>query len=142
MLPYLLLGMMGIFVVVLVIIAMTYGITILSTKLERKLNTSAESLAYYLNNGILNSAVSIKLVDSSMCLLDNVFVWLFVYDKYYMRNSSRAALSVQIVGNGEFASVTAISAGGGNGSLFSFSWGAEDDFVGVVENLLNGYTAV
>ena len=37
MLPYLLLGMMGIFVVVLVIIACTYGITILSTVIERKL---------------------------------------------------------------------------------------------------------
>ena len=38
MLPYLLLGMMGIFAVVLTIIAVTYGITILSTLLDRKLN--------------------------------------------------------------------------------------------------------
>ena len=37
MLAYLLLGMMGIFVVVLVIIAVTYGVTILSTMLDRKL---------------------------------------------------------------------------------------------------------
>lgn len=37
MLPYLLLGMMGIFVVVLVIIAVTYGVTILSTKIDRRL---------------------------------------------------------------------------------------------------------
>ena len=37
MLPYLLLGMMGIFVVVLVIIAITYGITILSTIIDKKL---------------------------------------------------------------------------------------------------------
>ena len=36
MLPYLLLGMMGIFVVVLVIIACTYGITMLSTLIDRK----------------------------------------------------------------------------------------------------------
>ena len=37
LLPYLLLGMMGIFVVVLVIIAVTYGITILSTLIDRKM---------------------------------------------------------------------------------------------------------
>ena len=37
LLPYLLLGMMGIFVVVLVIIAITYGVTILSTKIDRRL---------------------------------------------------------------------------------------------------------
>ena len=35
MLPYLLLGMMGIFAVVMVIIAVTYGITILSTLIDR-----------------------------------------------------------------------------------------------------------
>ena len=35
MLGYLLLGMAGIFVVVLAIIACTYGITILSTKIDR-----------------------------------------------------------------------------------------------------------
>jgi len=37
MLPYLLLGMMGIFVVVLTIIAVTYGVTILSTLIDRKI---------------------------------------------------------------------------------------------------------
>ena len=37
MLPYLLLGMMGIFVVVLAIIACTYGITVFSTLLDKKL---------------------------------------------------------------------------------------------------------
>ena len=39
MLPYLLLGMLGIFVVVLVIIAVTYGLTILSTVIDRKMNS-------------------------------------------------------------------------------------------------------
>ena len=37
MLGYLLLGMIGIFVVVLVIIAITYGITALSTKIDKRL---------------------------------------------------------------------------------------------------------
>ena len=37
MLPYLLLGMMGIFVVVLAIIAVTYGVTILSTLIDRRI---------------------------------------------------------------------------------------------------------
>ena len=36
MLPYLLLGMLGIFTVVLVIICVTYGLTILSTLIERR----------------------------------------------------------------------------------------------------------
>ena len=39
MLGYLLLGMMGIFAVVLVIIAVTYGVTILSTLIDRKIQS-------------------------------------------------------------------------------------------------------
>ncbi|MBQ9735589.1 MAG: hypothetical protein IJV96_02245 [Clostridia bacterium] len=42
MLWYLLFGMLGIFVVVLVIIAVTYGLTILSTVIERKMNKNKE----------------------------------------------------------------------------------------------------
>ena len=42
MLWYLSFGMLGIFVVVLVIIAVTYGLTILSTLIERKMNKSKE----------------------------------------------------------------------------------------------------
>ena len=39
MLGYLLLGMAGIFVVVLVIIAVTYGITIVSTMIDKKIQS-------------------------------------------------------------------------------------------------------
>ena len=39
MLPYLLLGMMGIFVVVLAIIAVTYGITMVSTYIDKKIQS-------------------------------------------------------------------------------------------------------
>ncbi len=111
-------------------------------KIERKLSTAASPLAEYLNSGIMSSALSVELVDSAVQRIGDVTVWLYMYDKFYMRNSSRAALSVQIIGNDNVANVTAISAGGGNGSFFSFSYGAEENFVRVVENLLDRYTEV
>lgn len=111
-------------------------------KFERQLTASASRLADYLDSGIMNSALSVELVDSAVQRVGDVTVWLYMYDKYYMRNSSRAALTVQIIGNDDEANVTAISAGGGNGSSFSFSYGAEENFVRVVENLLDHYTEV
>ncbi len=108
-------------------------------KYERQLNTDASRLASYLDSGILNSAASVELVDSAVQCTGDATIWLYMYDKYYMRNSSRAALTLQIIGNSEKANVTAISAGGGTGLIFNFSYGAEADFVGVVEDLIDSY---
>lgn len=108
-------------------------------KYEREIVARGSALANYLDEGIRASGMSVELVDSSVQRVGDVTVRLFVYDKYYMRNSSRAALAVQIIGNGETCAVTAIGAGGGNGSFLSFSYGAEEDFVSVVEQLLDEY---
>ena len=108
-------------------------------KLERRMQADVATLANYLNGGIIDSGMSVELVESSVQRIGEVSVWLYVYDKYYMRNSSRTALTVQIVGNGEQAYVTAIGAGGGNGSIFRFSYGAESNFVSVVSDLLDEY---
>ena len=108
-------------------------------KYEREIVARGSALASYLDEGIRASGLSVELVDSSVQRMGDVTVRLFVYDKYYMRTSSRAALTVQIIANGESCYVTAIGAGGGNGSFLSFSYGAEEDFVSVVESLLDDY---
>ncbi len=109
-------------------------------KHERKLRTAASTLARYLDEGIRASGMSVELVDSSAARFGGVTVRLYVYDKFYMRNSSRASLTLEVVGDDDNAYVTAIGAGGGNGSFLSFSYGAEENFVSVVEKLLDEYT--
>ncbi len=108
-------------------------------KFERQMRVRSSALASYLDEGIRGSGMSVELVDTASHKIGNTSVFLYVYDKYYMRNSSRAALSVQIIGNEDGSYVTAIGAGGGNGSFFSFSYGAEENFVSVVERLLDEY---
>jgi len=105
-------------------------------KFEQRIHARPSELAKYLSDGIENSAVTTEMIDSSVTKLGDISVYLQVWEKYYMRNSSRAALTVQIVGedNGDSV-VTAISAGGGTGVFLNFSWGAESDFVSVVERL-------
>ena len=55
-----------------------------------------------------------------------------------MRNKSRASLSLTVVGNGSEIFISAIGAGGGQGILFNFSLGAEDDMVAVVRRSVEG----
>ena len=111
-------------------------------KCERQIRARAHELVKYLDEGIRSSGMSVELVDSSVQKAAGATVWLFVYDKYYMRASNRAALTVQVIGGDDYAYVTAIGAGGGNGALINFSYGAEEDFVGTVESLLDQYASI
>jgi hypothetical protein len=100
---------------------------------------NAGEIAGILQTEIQNSAMSCELVDSTTRTVGDTAFYLMVFDKYYMRNSSRASLSVTVLGHGDTVYVDAIGAGGGQGALFNFSWGAEENFVDLVPQILYNY---
>lgn len=57
---------------------------------------------------------------------------ILVFEKYYMRNSSRASLTVTIHNFDGHTKVTAIPSGGSQGMFLNFDWGAGDQFAGSV----------
>lgn len=85
-----------------------------------------------LENDISNSGISMNLVDESNYSCGDTKIAVRVYDKYFMRNGNRASLSLTIVGHGIDIFISAIGAGGGEGIIFNFSLGAEDDMVEIV----------
>ena len=60
-----------------------------------------------------------------------------VYDRYFMRNASRASLTLTLVGHGGTVQVSAIGAGGGTGAFTHFDWGTGDAFVQLVKKILS-----
>lgn len=105
-------------------------------KYEARIQGDFNETAELLHQAVMNSALSMKLVDESYMTEGTVQVLSRVYDKYFMRNSSRASLSIMLAGQGQNLMISAIGAGGGNGALFNFSWGAEEDMVAVVEDFV------
>ncbi len=87
-------------------------------------------------NGIRDSGMSCELVGRSSRSVGEMSVTMLVFEKYYMRASNRASLSVLICGDDRQTTVDAVGAGGGQGALFSFSWGAEEDFVDSLREIL------
>jgi len=75
-----------------------------------------------------------NLVDECNYIISDTKIAVRVYDKYFMRNSSRASLSLTVVSNGDEIYVSAIGAGGGQGIIFNFSLGAESEMVSVVQD--------
>lgn len=97
---------------------------------------SPAQIADLLLREIQSSDMSCELVDSVHRTTGDTAFYLMVFDKYYWRASNRASLTVAVSGAGNTVFVDAIGAGGGQGAIFRFSWGAEESFVGVVERIL------
>lgn len=102
-------------------------------KYEKTIIGQFEQVVRRLENDIESDAFSMKLVDASDFSSGDVKIAVRVYDKYYMRNGNRASLSLTIVGRDNHIFISAIGAGGGQGILFNFSYGAENDMVSIVQ---------
>jgi len=95
-----------------------------------------EEIAEALTMGVLESAISCELecrVDRSCGQAKAI---LLVFEKYYIRSSNRASLTVMLTEMGDLVNVDAVGSGGGQGPIIKFSWGAEEDFVDVVRRVL------
>lgn len=101
-------------------------------KFEKKIIGNFEEIINTLQNEIMNSGVSMNLVDESNYSLGDTNVAVRVYDKYFMRNGNRASLSLTVAGHGNDIFISAIGAGGGQGVIFNFSLGAEEELVDIV----------
>lgn len=89
---------------------------------------------------VLASGTSVECVgDYVNRAPDGREVIMLVFDKYYMRNSSRASLSVVLEDLNEQTWVGYLGSGGGQGALFNFDWGSADDFASVVTAALEPY---
>jgi hypothetical protein len=106
-------------------------------KYEKTMTGQFESIVNRLQEDIINSGMTMNLVDESNYTFGDANIAVRVYDKYFMRNGNRASLSLTVVGHGNDIFISAIGAGGGQGIIFNFSLGAEDDMVAVVEESVN-----
>ena len=102
-------------------------------KYEKTITGQFEQVVNYLQEDIKKSAMTMNLVDESSYSSGDINIAVRVYDKYFMRNESRASLSLTVVGDGNKIFISAIGAGGGKGIFFNFSLGAEDEMVAVVQ---------
>lgn len=107
-------------------------------KYEKAITGQFEQVVNYLQKDIETSAITMNLVEESNYSSGDTNIAVRVYDKYFMRNESRASLSLTVVGDGNKIFISAIGAGGGKGIFFNFSLGAEDDMVAVVRRSIEG----
>ena len=105
-------------------------------KFEKQITGNFDAIVTNLEQDILENGLSMNLVDASDFQYENARIAVRVYDKYFMRNKSRASLNLTIVGNNNQVFISAIGAGGGTGVFFNLSRGAETELTSIVETSL------
>lgn len=107
---------------------------------EMTVTLSPSEAADTVENYIRQSAVSTELVDRyDAASNDGRQICVLVFEKYFMRNSSRASLTVTLENLNGAAHVRAVGSGGGQGTFFHFDWGAGGSFESDVEEALRDF---
>lgn len=99
-----------------------------------KVNMDAKA-AYELVKADQNS----ELVYEEIILEGEDFVGIIIFEKYFIRVSNRAALTVIVDNTNGVTNIKAISTGSSQGMFFNFDWGASDDFANSVKNTFERY---
>ena len=70
---------------------------------------------------------------------DGKYQGTLIFEKYFIRTSSRAALVVLVNNLNEKTVVTSVATGSSQGMIFNFDWGAADSFADSVKEILESY---
>lgn len=92
-----------------------------------------------LQQHIVQGSVSGTIIDVYERVVGERQVVVCVLEKYYMRTSNRASLTITLDNLENKTKVHAASSGAGSGAFLRFDWGAGDNFVNSVEKALGGY---
>lgn len=93
-------------------------------------------------NEIVNGSLSGKLVDKYILNENCLECVVLVFEKYFMRNSGRAGLTVIISNIGGITTIHSVGSAGGQGAFFGFDWGAANNFANSVELALEKYKKI
>ncbi|MBB6218414.1 hypothetical protein HNQ80_004578 [Anaerosolibacter carboniphilus] len=70
---------------------------------------------------------------------ENKYIGTLVFEKFFFRNSNRAALVVIIDNIKGYTDVRSVATGSSQGMIFNFDWGAASEFAGSVRDILENY---
>lgn len=106
------------------------------TEIRMRGQADVDQVFTYLDRILLGHATTCEAAGTYGTAFGEARVILRVYEKYYMRTSSRASLTVLFTASGGITDVEIISSGGSGSPIMKFSWGAEENFLQVAIDAL------
>ena len=100
---------------------------------------SLKEVVRYITKGVLNEGTSNEIVSEYGDLYGDQGFYMIVFEKYYMRAGNRASLTVLMHKVDNKVKIFSVGSGGGQGTIFSFDWGASDKFESLPRRILENY---
>lgn len=107
-------------------------------RMERDSVSGLEELADKVAMDLESAFVAPELAYSELVDVKGAQILLMIWERYYMRNGSMTAVTVQVTDDGEKQAATIAGTGGGEGIL-NISLGANSDFASKVADSLGKY---
>lgn len=108
-------------------------------ELYRKITGSFDHLLDYLDDGILNSGVTISLKGAREFVSNGCRAAVRVYERYAFLGGNRMSLTLLLLQSDEDIEVYAVGSGGSQAAFFKINTWSEQGFVDDVARLLNDY---
>ena len=109
--------------------------------IQRYLTCSVDTAAHEVYETIVEGSLSGECVENYTLPSVNGKCVVMVFEKHFMRNSSRASLTVTVDNLSGRTRISSVGSGGGNGMLFGFDWGAADDLENSAIEAVDEYLA-
>lgn len=104
-----------------------------------RVNLFPKDAANYIYDYVVNGSITGTLIDNYTVYESNgVACMVMVFEKHYYRAGNRLTLTVVIDNLNSVTNVRSIGGGGGEG-LFSFDWGASENFSNCAKKALEAY---
>ena len=108
--------------------------------IDMQVNITPEYAAELVIAQVENGSISAELLDRYHAIgSEGQAVTMLVFEKYFMRTSSRASLTVLFESLDMVTKVHAVGSGGGQSAMFKFDWGAGSNFIEEVRKALQEY---
>ncbi|MEK4762835.1 DUF6054 family protein [Viridibacillus sp. FSL E2-0187] len=92
-----------------------------------------------IKTNIVEGSFSGKLIDQYERIVGDQQVVVCIFEKYYMRTSNRASLTVTVDNLEGKTKIHAVASGGGEGAFLRFDWGVGNTFVNSVAKALEEF---
>lgn len=110
-------------------------------RVDINVSISPQEAANLVVTQVVNGSVSGELIDRHESRnAEGSEMIVLIFEKYYMRNSSRASLTVSLDNLSGMTQVRATGSGGGQGVFLKFDWGAGNNFSNQVIRALEAYS--
>ncbi len=93
----------------------------------------------YLDSKLYANSMSLSKEEEMCAEVNDVKVVMLVYERYSYSGGNRLSLNITLVADGDDIHVLAASSGGSNGVFFKFNTWGEDNFIGVLADIVDAY---